>query len=125
MNLRGRKGPPVPSPRPSRPMLTAAIDDPVPADSTLATIEPTLCASPHFVEREVQRALLSHPELSFSSLVVRRVPGGVCLEGVMEVDDDGPDVTALARRVSGVERVINHLLVRARSSLVFADAADE
>lgn len=125
MNSRARKGP-VRSVSPPQPMLTAAIDDPVPADSTVAIIEPLLCAAPaHAVEREVQRALLSQPDVHFPSLVVRRVQGGVCLEGVMEIDDDGPDVTDLARRVAGVERVINHLLVRSRPSLSFAESFDD
>jgi hypothetical protein len=96
-------------------MLTVALDDPVPADSAVAVVAPDFCrAPPHHVESEVRRTLLSEPELSFTSLVVRRVPDGVCLEGVLETGDDAPDVCRLARQVLGVERVINHLLVRSR-----------
>ena len=65
----------------------------------------------HRVELDVQRTLCSHPELKFSSLVVRRTPNGVCLEGVLEIDGDGPDVCSLARTVQGVDEVINRLMV--------------
>jgi osmotically-inducible protein OsmY len=99
-------------------MLTVALDDPVPADSAVAVVEPDYCrAPPHQVESEVRRTLLAEPELSFASLVVRRVPDGVCLEGVLETGNDAPDVCRLARTVLGVERVINHLLVRSRLPL--------
>ena len=99
-------------------MLTVALDDPVPADSVVAVVAPDFCRSPpHQVESEVRRTLLAVPELSFASLVVRRVPDGVCLEGVLETGADAPDVCRLARTVLGVERVINHLLVRSRLPL--------
>ncbi len=65
----------------------------------------------HRVEQDVQRALLSRPELKFSGLVVRRIPGGVCLEGLLEVDERCPDLCALARSVAGVDCVLNHLVV--------------
>ena len=67
---------------------------------------------PHWVEHEVQHVLLSHPHLNFSTLVVRRLVDGVCLEGVLEADTDAPDVCGLARQVAGVEQVLNHLVVR-------------
>jgi hypothetical protein len=99
-------------------MLTVALDDPVPADSAVAVVEPDFCRTPpHHVESEVRRTLLAEPELNFASLVVRRVPDGVCLEGVLESGADAPDVCSLARQVLGVERVINHLLVRSRLPL--------
>jgi len=64
------------------------------------------------MELEVQRRLLAHPDLRFSSLVIRRTPNGVCLEGVLEVDDESSDVRELVRRVAGVDQVMNHLVVR-------------
>ncbi len=67
--------------------------------------------SPHQVEQDVRRALLSQPSLHFSSLVVRRIADGVCLQGVLEVDDGSPDVSTIAQRVSGVNCVLNHLLI--------------
>lgn len=92
---------------------SVALDDPVPSDSTIAVIEPQYCCSPpHQIEAEVRRVLLSQPELHFKVLVVRRVPNGVCLEGVLDADAGAPDVGQLAEQVPGVERVINRLLVR-------------
>jgi osmotically-inducible protein OsmY len=68
--------------------------------------------SRHQIEWDVKRQLLSSPGLRFSSLVVRRVPDGVCLEGVLEADDDRPDVCSLVRQVAGVQNVLNHLVLR-------------
>ncbi|MBW3539517.1 MAG: BON domain-containing protein [Planctomycetes bacterium] len=67
---------------------------------------------PHQLEESVQRELLSAPRCRFSSLVVRRIAGGVCLEGVLEAAGALPDIASLARRVAGVEQVLNHLVVR-------------
>lgn len=66
---------------------------------------------PHQFEQEVRRRLLSEPSLKFSTLVVRRLEDGVCLQGILETDSDGPDVETLAKEVSGVTSVINQLLV--------------
>lgn len=66
----------------------------------------------HRVESQVKRELQSDPGLRFSSLVVRRINDGVCLEGVLDVDDTVPDVDSLARRVAGVNNVLNHLVLR-------------
>ena len=68
-------------------------------------------ANTHAVETRVCRELLSSPQLSVSSLVVRRMPNGVCLEGIVEVHDDSVDVDAVVKQISGVEEVRNHLLV--------------
>ena len=68
----------------------------------------------HQIEEDVQRELLAEPKLRFSSLVVRRVPDGVCLEGVLEADDAESATSCacgLARRVAGVREVLNHLVV--------------
>ncbi len=69
--------------------------------------------APHRLEQAVQRHLLSHPELRFSTLVIRRIPNGVCLEGVLE-HSSNLDVCGLARSVAGVNEVLNHLVVRHR-----------
>lgn len=71
-------------------------------------------SGPHQVEQEVQRALLSQPSLRFASLVVRRIDNGVCLQGVLEVDEELPDVCHIARRVSGVRQVLNRLVIAPR-----------
>ena len=67
---------------------------------------------PHRIEQEVQRKLLSDPGLHFSSLVVRRIPEGVCLEGVLETAENCANVFQLIRSVEGVNRVLNHLVIR-------------
>ena len=67
--------------------------------------------SPHQIELEVQRELLSQPSLHFASLVVRRINNGVCLQGVLQADADSADVCRIAQRVSGVRQVLNHLVV--------------
>lgn len=66
----------------------------------------------HELEHKIRRELLSRQDLQFSTLVVRRVPGGVCLEGVLEAAPDGPDVCRLVQAVCGVDQVLNHLVMR-------------
>ena len=66
---------------------------------------------PHQVEQEVRSALLAQPNLHFSSLVVRRIEGGVCLQGTLQTDSEAPDVSSIAQRVAGVNCVLNHLLI--------------
>lgn len=68
-------------------------------------------AAPHSMESRVCRQLMSQAGLSFSSLVVRRIPNGVCLEGILITDAPQEDVAAAARSVDGVIDVQNHLLV--------------
>jgi len=70
-----------------------------------------LTPSPHQIEQDVQRALLSQPRLRFASLVVRRIDNGVCLQGVVETDADSPDVCRIVQSVPGVEHVLNRLVV--------------
>ena len=67
---------------------------------------------PHQVEHAVRRHLLTHPNLRFSSLVIRRIRDGVCLQGVLDADPNAPDVCTLAQSVAGVRQVLNHLVVR-------------
>jgi len=76
--------------------------------------EASLPCTPHFVEQQVQRELLSEPNFHFSSLVVRRISDGVCLQGVLESDDDAPDVCSVAQRVAGVQNVLNRLVITER-----------
>lgn len=69
--------------------------------------------APHSVERAARRALLAEPTFHFSTLVVRRINGGVCLEGVMDVEDGtSPDVAGLLQRIDGINNVVNHLVRR-------------
>lgn len=67
--------------------------------------------------QDVRRELLSCPGLEFSSLVVRRIQNGVCLQGVLEANPSKHDVSRLARSVAGVECVLNHLVVRQPESM--------
>jgi hypothetical protein len=67
---------------------------------------------PHGVELDVRRRLLAHPRLHFSSLVVRRLRDGVCLEGVVETDAELDDVDQFVGAVSGVSTILNRLVLQ-------------
>ena len=73
---------------------------------------PAVVPEPHALERAIQQELLNQSDVRFSSLVVRRFRDGVCLQGVIEVENDVPDVERLTRELSGLDRVMNHLVVR-------------
>jgi osmotically-inducible protein OsmY len=70
--------------------------------------------SPHALEALVHRELLADRRMDFSSLVIRRIPNGVCLQGVVEIDEPETDVSSSALRVRGVANVQNRLVVRHR-----------
>ena len=78
-------------------------------ETTRVVKRPTVV--PHQFEHEIQRQLLSQPELEFSSLVVRRTQNGVCLEGTLKTGKAAPDICAIVRQVAGVTEVLNHLVV--------------
>jgi hypothetical protein len=86
-------------------------DDPVPSVPMSTTVSAAPVVS-HEIECEVQRRLLDEPGLHFSSLVIRRVNDGVCIQGVLETETGSPDLSRLARQVSGVKRVIDQVVVR-------------
>jgi len=69
---------------------------------------------PHEVERTVQRALLSAPDIQFGSLQVHRTENGICLTGTMSVaEGDGSQVIErIVQRASGVLTVLNRLVVQ-------------
>ena len=82
-----------------------------PESSATATLsESGVWPRPHILEEEVLRRLSACPDLKISSLVVRRIEGGVCLEGTLEVDIDPDEVDGLVQRVPGVRRVLNRLV---------------
>ena len=89
-------------------------DTELPAGESEAT--ESASEEPHALERAIQLELLNQSDVQFSSLVVRRFRDGVCLQGVIEVDDDLPDIERITRELSGVNRVMNHLVVRRRAS---------
>lgn len=64
----------------------------------------------HPVEYEVMRKLQSHPQLKISSLVIRRIPTGICLQGVIEADPEYIDLQKLLTEIEGVDQVINQLV---------------
>lgn len=82
-------------------------------DSCEVTVISDPLLSHHEVEQTIWRELHSAPGLHFSSLTVRRVPQGVCLQGVVEVDGDAtcPDICKLVKRVAQVDNVVNLLLL--------------
>jgi hypothetical protein len=57
----------------------------------------------------VHRRLVAHPGIRLQSLVVRRTPAGVCLEGRAELEPDF-DLNAVLTDIDGVDEVINHLM---------------
>ena len=67
---------------------------------------------PHALEALVHRQLLADTRMDFSSLVIRRIPNGVCLQGVVEIDAPEIDVSGSVMRVRGVASVQNRLVVR-------------
>jgi hypothetical protein len=71
--------------------------------------------APHGLEQAVHRRLCAQPGLQIASLVIRRIPNGVCLEGVLECDSD-QDVCNLVKSVAGVDEVLNHLVVRQQAN---------
>ncbi len=64
----------------------------------------------HDFEVRIRHDLMALPELEFASLVVRRIPDGICLEGVVTATPNA-DVCQLAREVAGVNAVLNHLVM--------------
>ena len=94
----------------SRPQLTRSPSSAMPMMSRKNV---THSSAPHSVEREARRALLADPDLHFSTLVVRRIHDGVCLEGVMDIEDGtSPDVDGLLQQIDGITHVVNHVVRR-------------
>ncbi len=87
-----------------------AMDDPVPAQSAIGVCGDVPCDG-HNLETKIQRWLLQHPGLKFSALVVRRVPDGVCIEGLLESDEGSPDLDVMLGPLPGVDRIVNLLQV--------------
>ena len=87
-----------------------AVEESVCCDTLLLSPDDSVLLHPHHLEQEVRNRLMSEPSLNFTSLVVRRVRDGLCLEGVLEADDTD-DVGDLVRRVCGATPVLNHLVV--------------
>ncbi len=66
---------------------------------------------PHDLECLIQRTLQAQPGLRFARLKVHHCPQGVCLEGLLEANDDGIDLVELVNQIAGVQ-AINHVVTR-------------
>ena len=64
----------------------------------------------HDVESDIRRNLLAAPGVTVSSLVVRRVPNGICLQGVIHYEDDSFDISSAVRELTGVRDVVNQMV---------------
>lgn len=101
------------SSRNSNDSTICAFDDPVPAGSAPAVVEPSCCDSqPHGIEKEVQRRIVRQPGIQILSLTIRRLQDGVCLDGTLETDRSCPDFADLLQEIAGIKRVVNRLRVR-------------
>jgi|GEM_PF-6515424 len=68
-------------------------------------------AGPHDLECLIQRGLQAYPGLRFSRLTVHKCPQGVCLEGLLESNEDSLDLCDLVNEIAGVP-AINHVVMR-------------
>ena len=66
---------------------------------------------PHELECLIQRRLQSQSGLKFTRLTVHQCPQGVCLEGLLETNDDDLDLCDLVREFAGV-KAINRVVMR-------------
>lgn len=67
-------------------------------------------SGPHQLECLIQRGLQAHPGLKFSRLTVHKCPQGVCLEGLLETNEDNLDLCELVNEIAGVD-AINHVVM--------------
>lgn len=75
--------------------------------SPLTVEQPTSLSSesPHELECRIQRALQSHPDLKFARLIVHQCPQGICLEGLLESNDQQIDLCELVNEIAGVKTI--------------------
>lgn len=73
---------------------------------------------PHRVESEVSWTLRNTPGVHVESLSVHRIEDGVCLHGVIELDDPSTDVEDVIRRALSIEHVMNRMVVKYGPSAV-------
>ena len=91
---------------------TASVAEPVADVTVVCSPDDSVLIHPHRFEQDIRHQLMFESNLNFTSLVVRRIDDGVFLEGVLEADDDSTDIENLVRRVSGVQRVLNSVVIR-------------
>jgi len=80
-------------------------------DSVEMTADESVVFHRHQLEQEVRNRLMAEPSLNFTSLVVHRVRGGLCLEGVLETDGSDAEVSRLVRQICGGNQVLDRLVV--------------
>lgn len=64
----------------------------------------------HELECRIQRGLQAYPGLKFARLSVHQCPQGVCLEGLLETNEDDIDLCDLVNEIAGV-KAINHVVI--------------
>ncbi|WP_010588284.1 hypothetical protein [Schlesneria paludicola] len=64
----------------------------------------------HELECLIQRGLQTVPGLKFARLSVHQCAQGVCLEGLLETNEEGIDLCDLVQEIAGVQ-VINHVVM--------------
>lgn len=67
------------------------------------------------IERQVQQELLTHPNVTFSSISVSQIDDAVCLHGRLEYVGAEPDVCEIVRKTAQVEAVWNELVMRRKN----------
>ena len=88
------------------------VSDVEPVDvSSAPTTLPVRQEGPHDLECLIQRTLQAQPGLRFARLTVHHCPQGVCLEGLLEANEDGIDLIELVNEIAGVQ-AINHVVTR-------------
>ena len=70
---------------------------------------PGISSGAHELECLVQRSLQACPGLKFTRLTVHQCAQGVCLEGLLESNEEGIDLCEFVNEVAGVN-VINHVV---------------
>lgn len=86
-------------------------ETPIPSVSTTVPLAGP-SAAPHQLECMIQRGLQSYPGLRFARLTVHQCAQGVCLEGLLETNDEGLDLCDLVNQIAGVnaiDHVVHHL----------------
>ena len=68
----------------------------------------------HQMEENICRELRAKEDWTFHSLVVHRMHGGICLQGVVECDDSEviEQINAIARRIAKVDSVMSQIVVQ-------------
>ncbi len=90
----------------SSPQKTSSLTVQTPLN-TITAVKPVSISTdePHELECRIQRALQSHPGLKFSRLIVHQCAQGICLEGVLDSNEQQIDLCALVNEIAGVNAI--------------------